>query len=297
MAKTGLTNEQALKAVKAREIDFVSRFAKNWKALQEVLNIVRPIEREAGTQLRSYTTTMEELQSGAVGEGEEIPYSKATMKAVECKDLTLEKYCKAVSIEAVNKYGPTVAIEKTDKAFLNELQTKVMKEMYDFLKKGELKGTEETFQQAIAMSIGKVKDKFQKMHKDATDIVVFVNTLDVYEYLGGADLTIQTAFGVDYVKDFIGAKTMIISSEVPRNTVIATPMDNIVLYHINPASADFKKLGLDYTTDGETNLIGFHANGNYSTAVGESYALMGMVLWAEYVDAIAVTEIKKSLEA
>ena len=38
---------------------------------------------------------------------------------------------------------------------------------------------------------------------------------------------------------------------------------------------------------GETNLIGFHANGNYSTAVGESYALMGMKLWAEYLDGIA----------
>jgi hypothetical protein len=47
------------------------------------------------------------------------------------------------------------------------------------------------------------------------------------------------------------------------------------------------KLGLTYTVQGETNLIGFHAQGNYSTAVGESYALMGMSLWAEYLDGIA----------
>ena len=46
-----------------------------------------------------------------------------------------------------------------------------------------------------------------------------------------------------------------------------------------------------YTVQGETNLIGFHANGDYSHAVGESFALMGMTLWAEYLDAIAVVYI------
>ena len=39
--------------------------------------------------------------------------------------------------------------------------------------------------------------------------------------------------------------------------------------------------------DGVLPLIGFHAQGNYSTAVGESYALMGMALWAEYLNGIA----------
>ena len=36
---------------------------------------------------------------------------------------------------------------------------------------------------------------------------------------------------------------------------------------------------------------GFHAQGNYSTAVGESYAIMGMKLWAEYLDGIAVVTL------
>ena len=43
--------------------------------------------------------------------------------------------------------------------------------------------------------------------------------------------------------------------------------------------------------EGQTNLIGFHAEGNYTTAVGESFALMGMTLWAEYADAIAVVTV------
>ena len=53
------------------------------------------------------------------------------------------------------------------------------------------------------------------------------------------------------------------------------------------ADSEFARLGLNYTVQGETNLIGFHAQGNYSTAVGETYAIMGMKLWAEYLDGIA----------
>ena len=72
-----------------------------------------------------------------------------------------------------------------------------------------------------------------------------------------------------------------------RNTVIATPVENIDLYYADPGDSEFARLGLNYTVQGETNLIGFHAQGNYSTAVGETYAIMGMKLWAEYLDGIA----------
>ena len=63
------------------------------------------------------------------------------------------------------------------------------------------------------------------------------------------------------------------------------------MYYVDPGDGEFAQLGLDYTVDGETNLIGFHANGNYSTAVGESFAIMGMKLWAEYADGIAIITV------
>ena len=87
----------------------------------------------------------------------------------------------------------------------------------------------------------------------------------------------------------MGYRTLFLlpAAQVPRNRVLATPVENIDLYYIDPSDSEFTKLGLEYTTQGETNLIGFHAQGNYSTAVGESYALMGMALWAEYLDGIA----------
>lgn len=292
MAKANLTGVAQITTT-VREIDFVTRFNQNWESLREIMGIMRPIKKDPGTKLASYTASIT-LQSGAVGEGEEIPYSRATVSPVAYDDLTLEKYAKAVSIEAVNKYGAVVAVQKTDDAFLNELQGKVLGRFYAFAQTGALTSVEPTFQMGIAMAIGRVVDKFKKMRKDTTSIVVFVNTIDAYQYLGAANLTVQTAFGLQYIKDFMGAQTMILSSEIPAGTIIATPSDNIVLYYVDPGDGDFAQLGLDYTVQGETNLIGFHANGNYTTAVGESFALMGMTLWAEYLDAIAVVTVEAS---
>lgn len=275
--------------VTAREIDFVTRFGDNWNALREILGIMRPIRKANGTSLVSYTATVELEDS--VGEGIEIPYSQATVEEATKTDLTVEKYAKAVSIEAINKYGADIAIQKTDEAFLNELQGSVLDRFYTFLQTGSLTGTEDSFQMAVAMAIGKVVDKFKKLRKNATEIVVFVNTLDAYKYLGASGITLQTAFGLQYVKDFMGASTMILSSEIPSGKVIAVPSENIDLYYTDPADSEYAKGGLVYTTDGVTNLIGFHVQGNYNTAVSESFALLGMALWAEYLDGIAVITV------
>lgn len=277
--------------VDAREKDFVSRFGTSWQALQEILGIMRPIKKEAGTKLVSYTASVE-LESGAVNPGAVIPYSKATVAESIKDDLTLNKYAKAVTIEDVDKYGADVAVQKTDEAFLNELQSEVLTDFYTVLQDDTdaMTGTEATFQMAVAIAIGKVRDKFKKMHKNASNVVVFVNTLDAYAYLGAADISIQSLFGIDYVQNFMGATTMILSSDIEQGAVIAIPADNLVLYYIDP-STEFAKLGLVYTTDGETNLIGFHVQGNYGTAVGESYALKGMKLWPEYADGVAIIAI------
>lgn len=284
--------------VNAREVDFVTRFAKNWDALRQVMGIMRPIRKAAGTKLVSYESKIKGNLNGgsSVGEGEEIPYTEFTVEPVTYGDVTIEKYAKAVSIEAVAKYGAEVAIEKTDDAFLNELQSNVLTRFYAFLNTGSLTQAASSFQMALAMAKGLVIDKFNKMRRTVTEVVGFANVLDVYQYIGGANITVQTAFGLQYVKDFMGYSTLFLLSEpdIARGKVIALPVENIDLYYIDPSDSDFAKLGLEYRVDGETNLIGFHANGNYSTAVGESFALMGMTLWAEYLDGIAVVEVDDS---
>ena len=278
--------------VTAREVDFVTRFGNNWEALRNILGIMRPIRKAPGTSLISYTASVA-LESGNVDPGEVIPYSKATITQAAKNDLSIEKYAKAVSLEAIKDHGYEAAVGMTDDQFLFELQNGVVSRFYSYLNTGSLKVSETTWQRALAMAKGSVINKFKQMHRSVTRVVGFVNVLDLYDYLGDANITVQSDFGFQYIKNFMGYDTVILLSnnEIARNKVIATPVENIALYYVDPGDSDFARAGLTYTTDGETNLIGFHAQGNYSTAVSESFAVMGMVLFAEYLDGIAVATV------
>lgn len=292
-AKENLTMTDDIQVV-AREIDFVTRFGRNWDHLREILGIMRPIRKAPGTKLKSKKATVV-LQSGAVGEGEEIPYSKATVEEVDYADLTIEKYAKAVSIEAIKDHGYDAAVAMTDDEFLYELQNEVTERFYAYLNTGSLTSTESTWQRALAMAKGNVLNKFKQMHRTVTRVVGFANVLDLYDYLGDAQITVQNAFGFQYIKNFMGYDTIILLSdeEIARGKVIATPVENIALYYVSPADSDFARAGLVYRTAGETSLIGFHTQGNYNTAVSESFAIMGMTLFAEYLDGIAVVTVSQ----
>lgn len=281
--------------VTAREIDFVTRFERNWQHLRDILDIMRPIKKQPGAVLKSKYAEGT-LQSGKVAEGEEIPYSKFVVKEKPYAEMTIEKYAKAVSIEAIKDHGYENAVQMTDDEFLFQLQTDVTGRFYDYLKTGTLTSTETTFQMALAMAKGRVENKFKQMHRNVTGVVGFVNILDVYEYLGAAEISIQNQFGFQYMKDFMGFNTIFLlsDSEIPRGQVITTPVENIVLYYVDPNESDFARAGLVYTVSGETNLIGFHTQGNYHTAVSEAFAVMGLTLFAEYIDAIAVITIDET---
>lgn len=278
-----------------REVDFVTRFADNWDALRNIMGIMRPIRKGPGTKLVSYKASVDgTLQGGtSVAEGDEIPFTKMKVEPVSYADIEVAKYAKSVTLESVAKYGADVAVEKTDDAFLVALQNKILGEFYTFLGTGTLTLSENTWQRALAMAKGKVLDKFAGMDKDVTEIVGFANILDAYDYLGDKEITVQTVFGLNYVENFLGYRTLFLLPDkyIAQGTVIALPVENIDLYYVDPGDSDFAKLGLNYTVKGETNLIGVHVEGDYSRATGDMYAIMGMKLWAEYLDGIAVATV------
>lgn len=282
--------------VEARRSDFVTAFAQNWNALREIMGVSRPIKKQPGTVLKSYKATLA-LEDGNVAEGAKIPLSKASVQEVAHTDLTIQKYGKAITIEDVDKYGAEVAIEMTDEAFRNELLGKILGDFYSFALTGTLKPEGATdFQSAVALAIGAVKNKFKSMRKDATKVTVYVNTMDAYRYLGAAQLTVQNAFGVDYVKNFLGAETMILAGDddIPAGTVVAIPQSNMVDYYADPSDSAYAKMGLVYTVDADAPMLGFAVEGDYSTATGNNWAIMGHKLWAEYLDAIAVVEVPEA---
>ena len=275
--------------INPREVDFVTRFGMNWQGLLDIIGIARPIKKVPGTKLTAKEVQID-LQSGDVAEGDEIPYSLATISEKDVATLKLKKYSKGVTLEDIEKYGYEDAVQRTDNAFLNKLQGVVMDNFYAVLGTGTLTGSKTTFQQAIANAKGLVTNEFKKLRLDITDVVGFVNTMDFYDYLGDANITVQTAFGMSYVKDFMGYNTIFLLSdnELEAGKVIATPVENLALYYVDASDSDFARAGLEYTVDGVTNLIGFHTEGKYSHAVSECYAILGATMFAEYLNGIAV---------
>lgn len=288
-APENMTGEVQIQ-VKAREIDFVTSFGKNLQALLDILGITRMIRKENGSVLKT-KTVKGELQSGDVGEGEEIPMSRYTVEEKPFDTIKIEKYRKGVSLEAISEKGYEAAVQDTDDEFKSDLQNVVTDKFYAQLKAGSLTGHETSWQMAVAMAIGKVVAKFQKMKRTATGVAVWVNTLDVYKYLGASDITLQTAFGFKYLTNFLGADVVFVTSEIPQNVVIATPLNNMTAYYVDPGDSEFAKAGLEFTVDSETGFIGFHTEGTYSRMISDNFAIMGLRLFCEYLDAIAYISV------
>lgn len=289
-AEPGLTKSENIN-VTPREINFVTSFSQNWQSLLDIMGVTRLIEKQPGQVLKSKRAKVN-LKSGSVGEGEVIPYSESFVETVDYEELKLEKYKKAVSIEAIAEHGYEDAIRLTDEEFAAELQSDVMNRYYAYIKTGTLKATMSDLQMALSMARSMVLNKWKKMHRTVTEIVGFCNIDDVGEWLGktqiGAQVTNQ--YGMTYMKNWLGYGTLFLCSddEIPRGMVVATPVNNIISYYINPGHQDFGRAGLEFVVDGQTPIIGFKTVGNYMTDVSENNALMGLRLFSEYQDGIAV---------
>lgn len=292
MAQTNLTKSADIQ-VTARAVDFVSRFTRNWEHMRDILGIMRLIRKNPGTKLTSKYAVINSLPTPPA-EGEAVTYTDVEVKEKEYATLNLSRYAKAVSDKAIADHGFDVACQLTDDEFLNELQQNVVNSWYAYLRTGTLTGAGATFQAALAKAQGIARNKFKKMHKGITGVVGFCNILDAYDYLGAANVyNVEQELGLNYVKNFLGYNTLFLLSddEIPRGTVIATPIENINLYYVAPDEADFQRAGLRYTVDGETNLIGISIQPKYDTGESVTYALLGMELFSEYIDGIAVVDI------
>lgn len=291
-AKTNTTMSADI-AVAAREVDFASRFGNDIEILRDIMGAVRLEKKTPGTVIKSKYAEVT-LAGGDVGEGEEIPYSKASVKTKDYAPIKFEKYKKGVTIEAITEHGYDAAVQLTDDQLLYSIEGDIVDRFIEYIQTGTLKSTEVNFQMALAMAQGRVRNKWKEMKKGISQVIGFCNILDAYAYLGASEITVQTQFGMNYIENFLGYSKLFLTSDIPTGTVVATPAENIVLNYIDPSDSDYAKAGLDFRTDGETNLVGVHIEGNYGTVVSEITAILGMVLFAEYLDGIAVISIQNS---
>lgn len=270
---------------RAREIEFVNMFSDSITKLMELLGVTRKIPKQAGTVLKAYQATGT-LENGEVAEGDTIPLSKYKTEPVPFGEITLRKWRKATSAEAIIERGYDQAVTMTTDRMLRDVQSMIRQEFVAFLKKGESLTGGENVQAALATSWGQLQVKFED---DAISAVHFMNPLDVADYLATAQITTQTAFGMNYVEDFLGLGTVILNSTVEQGTIYSTAKENIVLYYVPINGADLGEV-FAFTSD-ETGLIGIHEEPNYTNLTATDTVVNGMTLFAERLDGIVVSPI------
>lgn len=277
-AETNLITKTQM--TKVREVDFVSQFTHNSLAkLIEVLGVTRKIPMMEGTTMYVYSTSGT-LQSGAVPEGEVIPLSQYATTKTAVGEITLNKWRKAVSAEAIKKSGYDAAVRDTDTALLRDVQKGIRTSFFTLLNgtiTGSTSATGVGLQAALADAWGKLQVKFED---DAAEAVYFVNPTDVSAYLGSASISVQTVFGMNYIENFLGLGTVILTSNVTAGTFVATAKQNLVMYYLT-MNGDIAR-AFNLTAD-ELGYIGINSGyANNERAQIESLVMDGIQFFVEY---------------
>ena len=282
MAETNLTMKTDLSDAQIRELDFVNRFNYSVAKLIEALGITRKIAKEAGTVLKTYKAKGT-LQNGIVAEGETIPLSKYVIEAVTYKEITLKKWRKATTAEAITTYGHNQAVNMTTEEMLHDVQRGIRKDFFDFLATGTGKTKGANLKKVLAKNMGKLLALFDT---DDVAAVHFINPVTVYDYLGDQEITTQTVFGMTYVQNFLGYGTVFMNSSVPEGAVYSTVSDNVVLYYIAVNGADLGE-AFNFTSD-DTGYIGIHETPDYDNLTSKDTVVSGIELFAEKLDGVLV---------
>ena len=281
-AENNLITADMMKRV--REVDFVTQFTHNSLAkLIEVLGVTRKIPMMEGTTMYVYSVDGE-LEDGNVPEGEIIPLSKFEFKKDPIGEITIKKWRKATSAEAIKRSGLNDAVRATDNKLISKVQNSIRGNFFGFMN-GSISGSEnvsgDTLQEALAQAWGVLQEKFED---DSAEAVYFVNPMDVANYLGKATIGTQTAFGMKYVEDFLGLGTVIMSSRITKGTFIATAKENLILYYLTMNGDVASAFSL---TADELGYIGIKSGyQNEERAQIESLVMSGLQFLVEYAEGV-----------
>lgn len=270
---------------KVRDVDFTERFTTGIETLMKMLGVTRKIEKKAGEILKVYKVTGT-LEDGVVSEGEIIPLSKYKTEYTPIGEATLNKWRKETTAEAISEKGYGQAVNDTNNKMLKDIQKGIRSKFVNFLATGTGEATGVGLQATMAQTWGQMQVLFEDT---AVETVHFINPLDIADYLGSAQVTTQTAFGMSYIENFLNMGTAILAADVPKGKVYTTAADNIVLYYIPVSSSDMAQ-AFDLTSDA-TGLVGIHTGAIYNNMTAETVAASGVGLFAEKLDGIVVGTI------
>ena len=270
---------------RVRMIDFNLQFKGSIRKMVEALGVTRKIAVQEGATLNALKVTGT-LESGTVAEGELIPLSHYQTVETPVGAITLNKWRKGTTAEAIIKGGYEQAVGMTTDKMVKDVQKTIRTAFFGFLATGTGTATGAGLQAALANGWGKLQVLWED---DAVETVYFLNPMDVSDYLGSAQVTMQTAFGMNYIENFLGLGTVFLNSSVPQGKYYATAKENIVLYYINVSNGDIKN-AFQLTTD-ETGYVGIREYPDEDHARVMDLVMSGVTFFPERIDGIVVGTI------
>ena len=270
---------------RVREVDFNTQFNGSLRKLTEALGITRKIAVQEGASLKALKVTGT-LESGVVAEGDLIPLSKYETQEVPVGEVVLNKWRKGTTAEAILKGGYDQAGGATTDKMVKDIQKTIRTGFFTFLATGTETATGAGLQASLANGWGKLQVLWED---DAVETVYFLNPMDVADYLGKAQITTQTVFGMTYVENFLGLGRAFLSSNVPEGKYYATAAENVILYYVNVATSELAR-AFDLTTD-ETGYIGINEYPDKDTARVMDLVMSGVTFFPERIDGIVVGTI------
>lgn len=270
----------------AISIDFSSRLATNINELQSLLGITELIPMNAGSTIKVYKCTKVNTPD-QVAEGEVIPLTKIQQKIAQTIELTLNKFRKSTTAEAIQRSGQALAINQTDAKLLSGIQADIKKSFYDVISAGTGKAEGTNLQSTLSATWGAIKKYYADM--DATPIY-FVSSDDVADYLGTATVTTQTAFGMTYIENFLGLGTVVVAPNLTKGKVIGTAKENLNGAYV-PANAGDVANSFNLSADA-SGLVGMTHTVGADTATIDTLAFSGVKFFPEFADGVIVGSIK-----
>lgn len=288
----------------ALDQEFVKNFQGDATRLMEILGIFGVETVAAGTALKMLkvtgalnnsktdaskssdtdaAVTLGSSSGTAYVEGDEVALSKFSAEYEAVGEVVARPYRKMTTAAAIQKSGYVNAVLKTDQKMESLLYADVVSQFFTFLATGTGTAAGKGLQACAANVDATLGDTLETNGDSTSRIIHFVSRQDAAEYIGGATITDQSAFGLTYLENFVGLTNVFLTNKVAKGTMYATPAENLHLFGTDYSA--LAQAGLPYATDAD-GLIGIAHTPAYDRVSVETNVLTGCTIFPEVKDYI-----------
>lgn len=257
-------------------IDMAYGLRDSVRKLREALGVTTMRKLDSGSTIKIYKTTKVNAPE-QVGEGEVVPLTKFQRRLAQTINIALKKYRKSTSGEAIQADGFNHSVNETDAKLIAEIGKEIKQGFFTTVNAGTGTATAgSTLQAACANLWAAIQAGFEDVEVEG-QTVFFVNPVDAAAYLGTNPVGLAEAFGLTYIKNFLGMGTLVISKEIAQGAPVATVSDNLKGAYI---AADGELAVFGYSFD-DTGLIGVSHNVANDRVSIDTCAISGIRFYTE----------------